>query len=259
MQKGLRIEMSMNYVICAAGDGTRFSQLFPEIPKALIKLKNRTLLEWSLASLPIFEKDHIIILTQQKHCVRDRIAGLVERLYPFNDIRWRELQGLTKGQLETAVLSEDLLDFSRPTIVYNSDTYFRSRGLLQRLQDPTVMGVVPCSIEPGDSWSFCKVDENDDIVDIREKERISDLASVGLYAFRNTSLFLERAKKKLALGNGLEKYIAPLYQEYLLKGERIVVDRVDSFRPMGSPDQIERYWGVQPRELVRLYEKKTGG
>jgi capsule biosynthesis phosphatase len=249
--------MAVNYVVCAAGDGTRFRRLFGDMPKPLLRLLGASLLEWSLRSLPIFADDRIILVTRTAHRVKERLADTISARYPFNDIRWVELPALTRGQLETALLCADELDPAASVAIFNSDTYFQSPTLVPLMADRECEGVVPCSREEGTAWSFCAVNERDHVIDVREKERISEWATVGLYFFRDGTKWLRRAREALATGDQRELYVAPLYQQYIRAGERVVIDRVSLFRPMGTPEQVERYWNTSIDAMQAANVKRT--
>lgn len=242
--------MSVNYIICAAGEGSRLQQL-GSTSKASIKLGGRTLLRWSLDSLPIMHKDSIIIIGQKKHNLMDSFQYELNQRYPFNRIRFVEIDYLTKGQLDTVVCAESECDLDSSLAVYNCDTYFQSSSLLSLMNDPSIEGIIPCSKEPGDAWSFCQVDQKMDVTKVAEKERISEHASVGFYYFRNTKNFFERAHQYIDnYKENRELYVAPFYDIYLAKGERVVVDSVEFFRPMGSFEQILDYWNIGMDELI---------
>ena len=249
--------MAVNYVICAAGDGTRFQPVFGETPKPLLRLHGASLLEWSLRSLPIFADDRIILVTRTAHRVKERLARTISARYPFNEIRWVELPALTRGQLETALLCEQELDPAAAIAIFNSDTYFESSTLVALMADRAIEGIVPCSREEGTAWSFCAIDQRDNVTDIREKERISDWATVGLYFFRDGAKFIRRAREALNAGDQREFYVAPLYQKYIRAGERVIIDRVNLFRPMGTPEQVERYWNTTVAAMQAANVRRT--
>lgn len=236
--------MGINYIICAAGEGRRFRP-YTRTPKPLITLKGRSMLEWSLFSLPILEKDNIVILTQDKHKVESSIGQVIRNKYPFNKISFVEINELTRGQLETTLLAKPYCDLDKSIAIYNCDTYYQSSNFLNLAQDESIEGIIPCAQTSGDSWSFCKVDENMNLIGIAEKERISPYASVGLYYFRRAALFFSEAQDYInSFNQDQEIYVAPFYQRYQEKGERIVVDEVDSFYPMGTPEQLNDFWKV---------------
>ena len=221
----------------------------------MIKINNITLLEWSLRSLPIFSSDTIIIITQQKHNIKERLYQKISDLYCFNKIHWIELDGLTRGQLDTAYSSKPYVTPKGGIAIFNCDTYFQSRTLFNAMNDPDIDGVIPCYQADGTCWSFCK-EINGAITEVREKERISEWASVGLYFFKDSNLFFETADKALSISpDASEYYVAPLYQEYINKGYNIILDKVSFFKPMGSPDQIEKFWNINIKNLIQVNQR----
>lgn len=246
--------VDIQYILCAAGDGVRFQELLP-MPKATIRLNGKLLLEWAVESLPLHAGDTLIFLTQKAHGLRVRMEKIFLEKYPVVNIQWVELEARTRGQLETAYLAKDLLDKNKPIAIFNCDTYFQSKALLPAMFDTSIEGIIPCSEEPGTHWSFCQIDGANNVLDIREKERISPWATVGLYFFRDTRKFLERTQEALTETHK-EYFVAPLYQKYIAAGEKIVITRANPFKPMGTPEQIETYWKVSPKALQQQNSPK---
>jgi len=249
--------MRTTFLICAAGSGVRFAQLLPTIPKPLIQLEGKTLLEWSLASLPILPTDDVLIVTQAKDQIQAKLGEYLAAIYPFNDLKWLELDQPTRGQLDTVWQARHELDQTKSLTIYNSDSYFESPTLSPAIRLGSAAGIIPCSQQPGEAWSFCKIDQADRVLEVAEKVRISDWASVGLYFFRDTQRFLKLAEAELNTPQPSEYYVAPIYQRYLATGEDIRIDKLAVFKPMGTPEQIEKYWQVKPVELVRENQSQT--
>ena len=259
--------MSVDHLVCAAGEGARFRHLFGTLPKPLIRLRDATLLEWAIRSLPIAVGDRLVVVVQRRHGIRQRIATSLEAT-PAGPVVWIELDRPTRGQLETALTALEVLESTsrnadderhRSLAIYNCDTFFESDTLAAAMTDPTLAGVLPCAQEPGDAWSFCAVDARDRVLRIAEKKRVGPWATAGFYFFRDRETFVARAREAVATfdavaasskaASGSELYVAPLYQRYLDAGETIAIDRVRTFKPMGTPEQIERYWGVSEETL----------
>jgi len=260
--------MSTLHLVCAAGEGTRFHDLLGDLPKPLIRLEGRRLLDWAIRSLPIRSGDRVAVVVQRRHEVRRRFESRVLDPGTGPPLEWVELDAPTRGQLETALAAIEALGSTprhgddardRSLAIYNCDTYFESDTLAGMLDDESNAGILPCSLEPGDSWSFCEVDDADRVRRIAEKIRVGPWATAGFYFFRDLEIFVARAGEAVAtfdtvaasskVASGSELYVAPLYQRYLDAGETIAIDRVRTFKPMGTPEQIERYWGVSEETL----------
>jgi NDP-sugar pyrophosphorylase family protein len=233
----------ISYVICAAGQGFRFREKGINIPKPLMLLKGKTMLERSIESLPLRPLDQLIIISQK--------ADSLPSLFPtLHKCEWLEIEATTKGQLNTFLLAKDMILFD-DIVIYNCDTFFHSPGLLELMESDLYSGIIPCSPQPGDCWSFCEVDSQLHILKVAEKERISDWASVGFYYFKGKKLLLELAELECLETQGKESYVAPLYNRYLALGHKLSVAEVDRFLPFGTIEQVKTYWDVSIEELKR--------
>ncbi len=242
--------MPINYVVCAAGEGSRF-QDYSTRPKPTLVLKERSLLEWALDSLPITIEDRVIVLTQKKHFLKKYFLDKFVIRYPFFNIVFHEIDVLTRGQLETALLAKEFCKLDSGLVVYNCDSYFQHADFLHLTKDPTIKGIVPCSVEEGESWSFCKTNQNGELVEIAEKRKISNLASIGLYYFSNSKIFFDRVEEYiLNFKTGGEIFVAPFYDFYLNKGEKVLAPVVELFKAMGTPEQLFNYWKVDKNSFL---------
>lgn len=249
--------MGINYIICAAGAGTRFTGLGLNTPKPLLMLEGKTLLEWSVESLPIEAQDTLIIITGSNDTIRPRVAGCLQKNHPDITIKWIQLDQRTSGQLHTALLSKPHWTASQPIVIYNCDTYFESHSVAAAMQDPTIEGLIPCAKAKGEMWSFCQIEAGDRVTQVAEKKRISSWASVGYYYFRDAEKFAHRAQTELERPDRTtESYVAPLYESYLAAGEKVMMDRVSRFKPMGTPEQIAEFWGTTP-ETFAEYNRRN--
>lgn len=234
------------HVICAAGDGTRTQAITPLTPKPLLRLQGRTLLERSLASLDLYPNDVVVVVGRKEHRLR-RAEAALQAAYPYVRLVWVELEGRTRGQLHTAYLARDHWPEGMPVAIFNADTFFRCRTLNALQQDPGVDGIVPCSEELGDAWSFCRLGEQKHgphalAAEVAEKRRISSWCSVGYYFFRDPNVFLQAAQQALEGPAQGELYVAPVYNKLIAAGLQVAVPHAETFLPMGSLAQLADYW-----------------
>lgn len=232
----------ITFVICAAGRGERFRQHGMNIPKPLIKINGKSMLERSIDSLERTKNDQLIIITQQTD-------NLPQAFSHLQNIEWLEINGTTKGQLDTFLLARDLIKHDE-IVIYNCDTYFTAPGLRELIDSGKFSGIIPCSIQPGLSWSFCQKDEADNVLKVAEKERISDWASVGYYYFQGKETLFHLAEIETQQSSSKETYVAPLYNRYLQRGLKVCIARVETFLPFGTIEQVKDYWDVSFEDLI---------
>lgn len=246
----MKRDWGVSYIICAAGHGLRVRNINPHVPKPFLKVAGRTFLEWSLDSLPVRSGDQILVVLLKSHQHWAEKSGFhgpggcpVEYVF---------LDEVTRGQAETALMCRPRLRH-RAVVVYNSDTYFRDSALADFMVSPEVDGLIPCSVQPGEEWSFALVEGPGPLyhtVDVTEKVRVSDFCSVGFYYFREGDLFFDMVERQIASAASVgELYVAPFYRELIRRGRGIYSCLVEVFQPMGTLGQLHRYWNADLTEM----------
>lgn len=105
------------------------------------------------------------------------------------DAKIIQLDKLTRGQAETAMLASELWVADDPLLIYNIDTYVEPGQLKANLIRGA--GFIPCFTPKDTPWSFVKLDDNEKVFDVREKERISNHCSIGACYFQSARLYTE--------------------------------------------------------------------
>jgi dTDP-glucose pyrophosphorylase len=243
----------MLLLITAAGEGSRFRAAGIAVPKPLIQVQGRTLLEHTLSSFLLNPGDQLLIAVQRAHAVPDQLDDRLQAAFPRVTLHWLELDALLPGQLATAVagLEQALLVGDPALLIHNCDTGFRWQSdLLPNAEAYGSMAVFPAE---GEHWSFGRPDPNDPsrAIAIAEKQRISELASIGLYGFQSVSRFLNDARQQLRRGVTVkgEHYVAPLLQQALIQGETVQLPRVGGVRLYGTPTELCASFNVDLEQL----------
>jgi capsule biosynthesis phosphatase len=245
----------MNYLITAAGIGSRFCKAGIKPPKPLIKVKGRELLLWSIGSFRLGPGDNLFIACQASHRVRQRMDEILQFLYPDTRIVWYELDEVLDGQLLTAIQAIRDLEIKGPVVIHNCDTYHdASRIDFEAILSPDVcFGLIPCFYGDGNHWSFVRTDASiqNVAIEVSEKVRISDSCSVGTYGFssseRMIELFSQQSSGHTASG---EHYIAPLYQKAIDQGELVRVCSAEKTRLFGTPEELLGTFSIDKNRLL---------
>ena len=235
--------MNRIILITAAGSGIRYQRAGIKVPKPLINVGGKTLLEHTLDSFAVAHSDIIVIAVQKKHFVKRMLEARLARRFRCQMIYWVELEDILPGQLATAnyavtrCFSLDKISSIEYNLwIHNCDTGFYWPDQFQPIAS---YGSMPVIKADGEQWSFGKPDPNDNsrAIEIAEKKRISNLASIGLYGFRTCSDFLEQSTYQLKSGKLLnnEHYIAPMLQRLIEEGKEIKLPVVDKIKQFGSP------------------------
>ena len=90
---------------------------------------------------------------------------------------------------------------------------------------------------------FRSLNEKGFVKRVREKEKISSLASTGLYVFSNGKQFIETAETMIK--NDIlikdEFFVSEIYNILLKSGKKFVIDIAEEFVPFGTPEDIKRF------------------
>lgn len=233
----------MNIVITMAGNGTRFKkQGIDEKEKWQLEIKDKTMFEWAMSSLEDFFDEKFIFIAQEDHEAEEFIQEKCEKLGIHN---WSlmEVSEKTDGQATTALLAEEEMNENEEFAVYNIDTYVEEGEIKDDIDSD---GCIPVFEVEGEKWSFVKTDEKGKVVDVAEKKRISNLATLGFYHFGSLKDFRKaynemREEVKEEYG---EVYIAPLYNWFIDNDRELSIQKVDEdkINVLGTPEDIIEFW-----------------
>ena len=233
----------MNFLITMAGEGRRFREAGYELPKMLIEAKGKTLLEWSIDSLPLNLCSRLIFVGQQKHEDEFQLSEKIKSIYSnrVSSLHFKFTDKITRGQSETACLAKHLIDLSQPLLVFNIDTQFSSSSLENNLLKKNIDGVLGAFYSQEPRFSFAALNEEGFVTKTAEKEVISSNALTGLYHFTYPEDFFEAAELAFSKNETIkgEFYIAPLYNYLIKKGRKLIIDVADEVNILGTPDELE--------------------
>jgi hypothetical protein len=93
-------------------------------------------------------------------------------------------------------------------------------------------------------WSYIRFDDKGYVTEVREKEVISNEATVGIYNYKHGSDFVQYAhqmiNKDIRVNN--EFYVAPVYNEMVAAGKKIVFHNVgEKMHGLGTPEDLNAF------------------
>lgn len=233
----------MTIVITMAGLGSRFRKAGYKVPKYQIEVNGHTLFYWSMLSLSGFSTKKYVFIVRKEDNAASFITTACKEFNIDHPVII-EIDYLTSGQAETAVLAAPYWNEAEPLLIYNIDTYVEAGQM--RDEQLHGDGFIPCFSGEGDHWSFVRLDEEGKAAEIREKTRISNHCTVGAYYFRSAHLYQELYKEfyldsEHPLEAG-ERYIAPLYN-FLVQEKRgkVYISDIPPERVhvLGTPEEVE--------------------
>ena len=236
-------------VIPMAGEGKRFKENGILEPKFMIKVKDKTLFEWSMGSLPLNISKKIIFVCLEEHEKKFNVSKFIKNIMTkkYSNCKYElvYLKETTRGQVETVLHTKHLIRPNNVLIIYNIDTHFISTRLKSKIltmKNRNIDGLLGCFESDNDNLSYIELDGKGFVKKVKEKEKISQNASTGLYVFSDAEQFFqageEMIKKNIKVKD--EFYVSEIYNILLETGGIFEIDIADEFIPLGTPDDIKK-------------------
>ena len=219
----------MKIIITMAGEGSRFKKIGIKKSKHEIVARDKTLFEWSMLSLSDFFSEEFI---------KEKCTSLGIEKYEV--IR---IDKLTEGQASTVMEAKKSINREDDIVIYNIDTYIKEYVIKKKDILDDYSGFIPVFKTNGESkWSFTKLDEEKNVIEITEKIPISDYGTIGLYYFKYFSDFekIYKENKQEIIKKYRETYIAPMYSYLINSNKKIKAEILnkEDFIVLGTPEDI---------------------
>ena len=221
----------MFYCIPSAGNGSRFPK-DKWGAKPLIKVWNKTLLEYSLRSLPL-KKDDFLLLIIRDDEASDDVALTMRSLGMPCQFEIKRLEKVSRGQSETVFWGVKDLSELLPIWIHNCDTAF-NLGTVNMGSESLNRILVFESQE--ERWSYASIDKSNRVLRTAEKVVISKFATSGTYQFSSVALFCKYFLKSTL--DGGELFVAPIYNKLIQDGIEVTATKIAAVYPLGTPDDI---------------------
>lgn len=233
----------MNIIIPLGGLGKRFSEFGYRLPKPLIRLFFKPIIFWLLDNLSVYKNDNVYLICN-KFLKKYRFEDEVKKKYPNYNIIYLDTD--TRGAAETIYIGTQNIKNDGNTILLDGDTFYGIDILaLYRLSKNKNM--VFCFKQSDDRpvYSYVGFDENKKINKIAEKQRITEYANTGCYAFAKLSELRKYCKKiidnDLRFGN--EFYMSRVISEMITDKKKFVANVINEsdFDVVGTPFQYKLF------------------
>ena len=141
-----------------------------------------------------------------------------------------------------------LIDNDTPLLIANSDQVVDftlsdfAKDCFERKLDGSILTFIDLKKDP--KWSFARL-EKDLVVEVKEKEAISDIATVGIYLFTRGREFVDSAIDMICRNDRVnnEFYTCPVYNYAIKNGLKIGIYNIDfaHMHGLGTPEDLEAY------------------
>lgn|SRR3990167_1977964 len=226
-----------NILIPMAGAGKRFAEAGYALPKPLIDINGKPMIQRVVESLNI--DGNYIFLVQKEHFEHYHIYDTLEK-FCINSIIVT-VDGITEGAACTALLAKKYINYNTPLIIANSDqlVYWNSSQFLAYANNYD--GCIPTFYSQDPKWSYAKL-YNGFICEVAEKKPISEHATVGIYFFKQGKWFVKAAEQMIESNTRTnnEFYICPVYNEMVANNMKMTIYPVRKMVGLGTPEDLEK-------------------
>jgi dTDP-glucose pyrophosphorylase len=233
----------MNVLVPLAGAGSRFADAGYTQPKPFIRVIGDTMIREVIGNLR-HESYNFIFVINTQHCSVDEFLSHISDLGIKTEIYTTDEK--TDGPACTALLAKNSIDNEVPLIIVNCDQIIRDFeptlfNEFSEIQD--VDGVLGCFISSSKKNSYVKLDSNGEIIELREKIVISNIATNGLHYWKKGSMFVRSAEEMIRNNDRYnnEFYIAPTYNYLVNEGKKILPYFFNLHHPIGTPEDLIKY------------------
>lgn len=234
----------INIVIPMAGAGSRFAKVGYTKPKPFIDVLGKPMICHVLDNLNIPNAKFILLTRVEHYNIEQNTINWIKANYNVEVVL---IDKLTEGAACTVLYAHRLINNDTPMLIANSDQIvdIDINDYLKDCKKRNLDGSVLCFKDNDKKWSYAKIDENGLITMIREKEVISDYATVGIYYFKKGADFVENAIDMIVRNERVnnEFYVAPVYNFSIEKGGKFGIYSIDKtqMHGIGTPEDLDIY------------------
>lgn len=241
----------MKLILPMAGDSARF-QGIAKGPKYLIEVKGKPMLHWGLLSCE-FRPEEIVAVVRQDHCtefdVEEKIrvvAGTAAKIVKVGATRGAAetvLMGLAEGNCTSGepIAIKDVDCISAPPKGWRAGVEAASK----KSKTPIVwVGAHEDRLEIAEkntNKSHLRLSAEGNILEIREKVRLSPWFVAGWYLFSSAAVFAEAAREILERPSSGECYLSHVVARVLQQGGAGKILAVREYHDLGTPSALQTY------------------
>ncbi len=238
--------MKKNILVPMAGVGKRFTDQNYILPKQLLTIKGKNLLEISLKSLIFENEDHLIFIVRKETNLEFNIGEIIKNKFEANEITIIEIEEKTRGSVESCLKAKDIINNETPLIIHTLDVEF-----FPKIQTSDLInkgdGHLLTFESNSENYSYVQKDKDGNVIKTAEKKVISNEACVGIYVFNKGQDFVQYGEKMIEkeITTKGEFFINPLYNLLIESNKKIRTTKIEKVHIFGTPEEFEVYKNLE--------------
>ena len=231
----------MNVLIPMAGAGSRFATAGFALPKPLIDVNGKPMIQLVTENLDIAV--HHIFIVQKEHYEKYQLQQLLSAISPACTIV--QVDEMTQGAACTTLLAKEFINNDERLIICNSDQVFEweSHQFMNEMLKDEIDGGILTFKGTHPKWSFAKLGDDGLVTEVAEKKPISNIATAGVYYWKRGADYVKYAEQMISknIRTNNEFYVCPVYNEACQDNKRISIFHIDKMWGLGTPEDLAHY------------------
>jgi NDP-sugar pyrophosphorylase family protein len=233
----------MKYIILCGGIGKRCNQY--SLQKPLNYINSKHLIELIIESIPTNEIYIIYNIILDQYNFKEIIINKFKKKKIF----FSSVDFTTRGAIETAYIGLKNFNFinDNENIIFIDNDNIHTYPLLELNYNYNFIGYGIDYVN--NNFSFITIKDNN-VINIEEKNKISDYYCCGLYGFKNISTFLKLANQIITSNfkTKNEFYFSQIYKLLIQNNEPIIPFFVKETKHLGTYNEIISNHKILPQK-----------
>jgi len=247
----------LNIVLPMAGRGSRFADAGYTLPKPLIPVHGVPMIKVVVDNLTPSCEHRFIFICQQSHIDQ---YDLIPKLKSYaGNVEVIGINGVTEGQVCTALLAKKYFDNDEPLMNANADQFidFEIDNYLDAMNSRHLDGLIMTMKSQDPKWSYVRTGNDGLAIETAEKKVISPDATVGIFNFSRGRDLVRSAEQMIRdnLRVNNEFYTCPCYNYLIREGRKIgiypVGEEYNGMYGLGIPKDLDFFINHPVSQKVR--------
>ena len=232
------MENRLNILVPMAGAGSRFAAAGYDLPKPLIDVRGKPMIQHVVDNIGLDGK--YIFIVQKEHYEKYSLKYILKLIKP--DCEIIIIDSLTEGAACTTLLAKELIDNDQPLLIANSDQWidWSPEHFMSYVKRRNADGSILSFISESPKHSYSKI-EDGYITEVAEKKVISNHATVGIYYWKKGSEYVRCAEEMIQkdIRHNNEFYVCPVFNEAIKDGKKVKIFNIENMWGLGTPEDLD--------------------
>ena len=213
----------MKLVIPMAGEGSRFSKAGYSLPKPLIDVRGKPMIQQVIDNLQFSNITEYIFIVRKEHVDAFNIDKVLKTICKGKNVSIVVVDRLLKGSAMSILEARNYINTDEEILVANSDQFvefskenfeiFKNLGFEFFGSTIKIDSFIFTFRAVSSKWSFVELNAQNRVIRVAEKNPISDIANCGIFWFRDGKQLLKQIDSMVSSNFMVnnEFYLAPSY------------------------------------------------